>query len=232
MDCKKSYLKIFNELVNAPFDVTKYTYKREQDLFDSYPYNEHIQFLHPKKLKGFIRPISYDSPTFIRISRIEHSPVTIFYSIISTSFGDLVMGHTDLGICYLAFFNPDSITTLQKEFPEASLKKCSTSLHTKVCDFLNGKHNHTFDLHVKATPFQLRVWKALSHLPEGQLTTYKYIAESIQHSKASIAVGAAIGKNPIALLIPCHRVIRQNGVWYGFRWGNITKASLLRYELQ
>lgn len=87
-------------------------------------------------------------------------------------------------------------------------------------------------MHCIGTSFQLKVWNALCHIPTGDITTYKHIAITIDQPKASIAVGAVVGKNPIALLIPCHRVIRHNGIWQGFRWGNFVKATLLSYELQ
>ncbi|MCB1231303.1 MAG: MGMT family protein, partial [Verrucomicrobiae bacterium] len=83
---------------------------------------------------------------------------------------------------------------------------------------------------VRGTEFQVRVWRALLAIPPGQLTTYRRIAEAIGQPRASRAVGTAIGANPIALLIPCHRVIRETGVISGYRWGVGRKRSLIAWE--
>lgn len=85
-------------------------------------------------------------------------------------------------------------------------------------------------LHVKATPFQLKVWEALLKIPCGQVSTYGQIADSIQHPKASRAVGTAVGDNPVAYLIPCHRVIRSTGILGGYHWGKERKTAMLGWE--
>ncbi|MEM9260021.1 MAG: MGMT family protein, partial [Bacteroidota bacterium] len=78
----------------------------------------------------------------------------------------------------------------------------------------------------KGTPFQLNIWRALLHIPEGSLWTYSALAQAAGKPKAIRAVGSAIGKNPIALLIPCHRVIRTSGALGGYRWG-VTRKSII-----
>jgi len=85
-------------------------------------------------------------------------------------------------------------------------------------------------LHLKATPFQLKVWDALLKIPAGALATYGQIAANIQQPTASRAVGTAIGLNPVAFLIPCHRVIRAEGILGGYHWGLDRKAAILGWE--
>jgi AraC family transcriptional regulator of adaptative response/methylated-DNA-[protein]-cysteine methyltransferase len=86
------------------------------------------------------------------------------------------------------------------------------------------------DLLARGTPFQLRVWEALLHIPFGNTVTYQQIATSVGKPGALQAVGSAIGKNPIAWLIPCHRVIRKSGEITRFRWGTRRKAAMLEWE--
>lgn len=85
-------------------------------------------------------------------------------------------------------------------------------------------------LHLNATPFQLKVWEALLKIPLGHLTTYGAIAKEIAAPKASRAVGTAIGSNPVAFLIPCHRVIQATGNIGGYAWGNTRKTAMIGWE--
>ena len=85
-------------------------------------------------------------------------------------------------------------------------------------------------LHVSATNFQLQVWKALLNCPSGARVSYQDIAKAVGNDNASRAVGTAIGANPVAFLIPCHRVIRQSGALGGYRWGLDHKQALLSWE--
>jgi AraC family transcriptional regulator of adaptative response/methylated-DNA-[protein]-cysteine methyltransferase len=85
-------------------------------------------------------------------------------------------------------------------------------------------------LHLNGTPFQLKVWQSLLNIPQGKLTTYGAIAKSIGSPKSSRAVGTAIGVNPIAYLIPCHRVIRSSGEMGGYMWGVTRKSAMIGWE--
>ena len=85
-------------------------------------------------------------------------------------------------------------------------------------------------LHLKGTAFQLKVWQSLLKIPMGQLTTYGELAKSIDHPKAARAVGTAIGSNPIAFLIPCHRVIQSTGAFGGYEWGQLRKTAMIAWE--
>ena len=85
-------------------------------------------------------------------------------------------------------------------------------------------------LHLKGTSFQLKVWETLLKIPMGGLTTYGSIAKQIDHANASRAVGSAIGHNPVAYLIPCHRVIQSSGETGGYMWGSTRKSAILGWE--
>ena len=85
-------------------------------------------------------------------------------------------------------------------------------------------------LHLKGTDFQLKVWETLLKIPMGKLTTYGTIATKIENPNASRAMGAAIGSNPVAFLIPCHRVIQSTGAFGGYMWGNTRKTAIIGWE--
>ena len=85
-------------------------------------------------------------------------------------------------------------------------------------------------MHLKATAFQLKVWESLLKIPLGQLSSYGEIAAEIGQPKAGRAVGTAIGSNPVAFLIPCHRVIRATGIIGGYKWGALRKTAIIGWE--
>ena len=85
-------------------------------------------------------------------------------------------------------------------------------------------------LHLKGSAFQLKVWETLLKIPMGKLTTYGAVAAKIESPKASRAVGTAIGENPVAYLIPCHRIIQSSGVLGGYHWGSTRKAAIIGWE--
>jgi len=85
-------------------------------------------------------------------------------------------------------------------------------------------------LHLKGTPFQLKVWETLLKIPMGRLSTYGSIAQAIKNPKASRAVGSAIGDNPVAFLIPCHRVIQSGGIIGNYMWGPTRKKAIIGWE--
>jgi len=89
---------------------------------------------------------------------------------------------------------------------------------------------HQIKLHLKGTDFQIKVWEALLKIPMGQLSTYKSIAQQIQSPRAFRAVGSAIGNNPVAFLIPCHRVIQSAGTFGQYHWGSTRKTAMIGWE--
>ena len=85
-------------------------------------------------------------------------------------------------------------------------------------------------MHLKGTPFQLKVWEALLNIPDGKLISYSHLASKIGNPKASRAVGSAVGANPIAVIIPCHRVIQSSGVFGRYHWTPERKAAIIGLE--
>ena len=133
-----------------------------------------------------------------------------------------MVASTSKGICYMAFAddNQQAYIDLQGQFPNADFKQITDLIQQNALYIFThdwSKIDH-IKLHLKGTDFQLKVWETLLKIPKGQLTTYGDIAEKINNPKASRAVGTAIGSNPVAYLIPCHRVIQYTGALGGSMW--------------
>ena len=162
------------------------------------------------------------------------SSLAINYSFAESPFGNIIVAATPKGICHLAFAedNETALTDLQMRFPNARF--------TQQLDFIQQNALFVFShdwsrpneikLHLKGTDFQIKVWESLVKIPLGNLSTYGKIAEQIKKPKASRAVGTAIGSNPVAFLIPCHRVIQSTGQFGGYHWGSDRKAAMIGWE--
>lgn len=160
--------------------------------------------------------------------------LTIHYSYAESIFGRVLVASTHKGICYMGFSDNDELafTDLKKRFPEACFIETQDNIQQQALQIYNddwGKIDQ-IKLHLKGTDFQLKVWEALLKIPTGKLTTYGHIAKSIDQPNASRAVGTAIGKNPIAFLIPCHRVIQSTGVLGNYMWGSTRKTAIVGWE--
>jgi len=161
--------------------------------------------------------------------------LTIHYSFAETPFGQVLIASTYKGICYMAFADDSNsaFEVLRKHFPNASFKQITDTLQQQALYIFTHNDWTQLDkikLHLKATPFQLKVWEMLLKIPAGSLSTYGHIAKDIGTPNASRAVGAAIGRNPVAFLIPCHRVIQSGGMLGGYHWGLVRKASIIGWE--
>jgi AraC family transcriptional regulator, regulatory protein of adaptative response / methylated-DNA-[protein]-cysteine methyltransferase len=159
--------------------------------------------------------------------------LTIQYSFADTLFGTIIIATTPKGICYLAFINTKNDSTLLFEnFPNAQFTQASNALHLAAIDYINNTNtpNQVIQLHLKGTPFQLKVWSALLQIPLAQLKSYGQVANEINTPKASRAVGTAIGSNPIAYIIPCHRVLQSTGAIGGYMWGTTRKKIIIAKE--
>ncbi len=158
----------------------------------------------------------------------------INYSFASTNFGQMIVAATPKGICYMAFINEKVIgfADLQAYFPNAILKQQTDIFQQQALGIFtkDWQNLQQIKLHLKGTDFQLKVWEALLKIPMGQLTTYGAIANTIKSPKASRAVGTAIGSNPVAFLIPCHRVIQATGNIGGYMWGSTRKTAIIGWE--
>jgi len=148
----------------------------------------------------------------------------------ATPFGECCMAFSNDGICALTFpeDRESGWTDLQNRFPGVDFKRNDLKVAAFVRQIF-GKGKRPV-LHPIGTEFQLSVWAALQNIPAGKTTTYAQIADVITRPKAVRAVGTAIGANPIAYLIPCHRVIRTDGTLGGYRWGMDCKKAMLAYE--
>lgn len=160
--------------------------------------------------------------------------VTIRYGIHPTPFGNCLIGTTEKGICHLGFVQTsegDAIDNLVAEWKNARMiedHKSTLPLIEPIFDL--GGRGKPLNVHLRGTNFQLKVWEALLDIPAGAVTTYEGIAERIGKPGATRAVGSAVGHNPIAVLIPCHRVIRKVGEFGNYRYGALRKKALLAYE--
>ena len=171
--------------------------------------------------------------------KLHGSGIRIEYGIHNTLFGVCLIGVTERGICWLSFLQTDADprTELEamKEHWHNSIFHQDQNFTASYVDkiFRTPGDNTSGRLHVfvKGTNFQLKVWEALLRIPMGDVITYKGIAEAIQHPKAMQAVGSAVGANHIAYLIPCHRVIRKDGILGEYRWSSVRKKSIIGWEM-
>jgi AraC family transcriptional regulator of adaptative response/methylated-DNA-[protein]-cysteine methyltransferase len=162
----------------------------------------------------------------------------ILFGFAETPFGECIAGEGPRGICHLAFVDGADRQTaeaaLEEAWPEAELArddKAAARLSAQV--FHRSKledEQPRIRAFVRGSAFQARVWKALLQVPPGSLVTYGRLAAAIGHPSAARAVGSAVGNNPLAYLIPCHRVIRETGLMGGYRWGQLRKRAMVAWE--
>ncbi|ENU46531.1 methylated-DNA--[protein]-cysteine S-methyltransferase [Acinetobacter nosocomialis] len=163
--------------------------------------------------------------------------VELNYSVETSPFGDLLVVSSEKGICSVRFVDSrENIQDIIKQyFPKAQLRNHSPIWHQQIAQWFRqdfSEHlQQKLPLNLAGTPFQLQVWEALLTIPEGQLRTYQDIADQIGKPKAVRAVATAIGQNPIAYLIPCHRVIRATGMVGEYHWQKGRKLALLAWEM-
>jgi AraC family transcriptional regulator, regulatory protein of adaptative response / methylated-DNA-[protein]-cysteine methyltransferase len=160
--------------------------------------------------------------------------LVINYSFAESPFGNLIVASTSKGICGMTFIENEiqGLLDLKMKFPNASfIRKLDMIQQNALFIFQNdwGKLSD-IKLHLKGTDFQLKVWESLLKIPLGKLATYGAIAQQIEKPNASRAVGTAIGSNPVAFLIPCHRVIQSSGMIGGYMWGSTRKTAIIGWE--
>ena len=161
--------------------------------------------------------------------------LTINYSFADTPFGNVIVASTDKGVCHMAFADEGTekaFQNLKSQFPNAN--------HHQIVDLKQQNALFVFNqdwskldkikLHLKGTDFQLKVWETLLKVPSGGLTTYGDLAAKAGHEGAYRAVGTAVGKNPVAFLIPCHRVIKSTGELGNYHWGEDRKNLIVGWE--
>jgi AraC family transcriptional regulator of adaptative response/methylated-DNA-[protein]-cysteine methyltransferase len=163
--------------------------------------------------------------------------LAIEYGFHPTPFGECLLATTERGVCALRFLSPASksaaLRELRNEWPAAEFVKNGSEtgeICRRIFSRAIGQGGSPFHLHLRGTNFQLKVWQALLTIPPGRLTNYGDLAAKIGTPAASRAVGSAVGRNPVAYLIPCHRVIRSLGVIGDYRWGHERKQAMIARE--
>ncbi|MDR7017235.1 methylated-DNA--[protein]-cysteine S-methyltransferase [Acinetobacter sp. 3657] len=160
--------------------------------------------------------------------------LSIHYQFAETLFGEVLIASTHKGICALTFVQhqADALEQLKSQFPQAIFKQQADQFQQSALVLFQKDQRRLADikLHLKGTDFQLKVWQSLLKIPMGQLSTYGELAQAIEHPKAARAVGTAIGNNPVAFLIPCHRVIQSTGAFGGYEWGATRKMAMIGWE--
>jgi AraC family transcriptional regulator of adaptative response/methylated-DNA-[protein]-cysteine methyltransferase len=161
----------------------------------------------------------------------------ISYGVCDSPFGECLLATTQRGICYFGFVDSgersETIGQLFDTWPGSAFIENPTAVCPIVNDIFRIDHQkraHPFNLQIKGTNFQINVWKALLNIPKGCVLSYQDVASYIGHPKAFRAVANAIAINPVAYLIPCHRVIAKSGKIHQYRWGSVRKKALIGWE--
>lgn len=159
----------------------------------------------------------------------------INYSFAESPFGHIIVAATPKGICHMTFVEKDELSALdelKEKFPNAKYQQQLDAIQQNALSIFTQDWNKLSEikLHLKGSDFQVKVWETLLKIPMGQLASYEDIASHINSPNASRAVGTAIGSNPVAFLIPCHRVIRSSGELGGYHWGIARKAAIIGWE--
>jgi len=162
--------------------------------------------------------------------------LVIHYGVHESVFGLLLVAQTPRGICRATFIEDEGIESglaeLASQWPAAQFIRDDDTAR-KFSDHLFSSRHHKdgrFTLHINGTNFQLAVWRALLRIPAGTAVSYGSVAAQLGSPNASRAVGTAVGANPVAFLIPCHRVIQQSGALGGYRWGLVRKQAIQLWE--
>lgn len=160
--------------------------------------------------------------------------LSINYSFAESPFGNLIVASTAIGVCSMSFISDEkgALDDLKWKFPNAILNRKLDLLQQNALFIFQNDWTklQRIRLHLKGTDFQLKVWETLLKIPLGKLTTYGSIAQKMGSPNASRAVGTAIAHNPVAFLIPCHRVIQSTGNFGGYMWGTTRKTAIIGWE--
>jgi AraC family transcriptional regulator of adaptative response/methylated-DNA-[protein]-cysteine methyltransferase len=164
--------------------------------------------------------------------------LTIYYGFHATPFGEVLLALTERGISGLSFVpaggRDEALRDLAEQWPLSSLmlddERTAPYIERIFNQAADGDLMQPLPLFVKGTNFQVQVWQALLRIPAGMVVSYDTIARFVCSSRASRAVGAAVGKNPVGYLIPCHRVIHKAGNIGNYHWGSARKKAILAWE--
>lgn len=162
---------------------------------------------------------------------------TITYGLHDTPLGQIVIAQSSKGLCWLGFmvkgYKGDGFERMQEFFPNSDLvrdDKSTEQMAERVMQAWDQDTITDIQLDLRGTEFQQDVWKALLHIPKGQVISYGDVANDIGRPKASRAVGSAVGENPVSLIVPCHRVVQASGGLGNYGWGVELKKKILQLE--
>jgi len=160
--------------------------------------------------------------------------LTIYWGWFDSPFGPALVMGTERGICGIGFAAETgaeaTMQDLTGRWPQARFVQDPQRLRPWALDAFRAERSEATPLYLIGAPFQIKVWEALLRIPSGHVTTYSDIAGAIGHPRAVRAVGTAVGRNPVSLLIPCHRALRKSGGLGGYHWGLPVKRGILAWE--
>ncbi len=160
----------------------------------------------------------------------------IDHGVHDTPFGQAFVALTPRGVCNFSFLDEQDpqapLTALAQRWPAAELREAPSRTQGVIHTMFDGSKtpDRPISLHVSGTNFQISVWRALLQIPPAKVVSYAQVASAVGNPKAARAVGLAVGANPVALMIPCHRVIQQNGKLGGYHWGETRKQAIHAWE--
>ncbi len=160
--------------------------------------------------------------------------VEIAYGFHPSPFGECLLAITGRGVCFLAFVEDDRSSALEQlklNWPKAQLSEAPARTAAVVEQIFAPGSAAPIPVHLRGTNFQIKVWEALLRIPPGDLTTYQSLAEQVHSPGAARAVGNAVAHNPLAYLIPCHRVLQKTGHFGNYRYGPARKKAILGWEM-
>jgi AraC family transcriptional regulator of adaptative response/methylated-DNA-[protein]-cysteine methyltransferase len=163
--------------------------------------------------------------------------VVIRWSVEETPFGWALFAETEKGLCRVSFVmnEQEAVEDLKRSWPLADIRHDPKTLQFTIEEILRrmtgGTAKETLGVLLRGTPFRLKIWRALMEVPRGTLASYQTIAQMVGQPGAVRAVASSIGANPLAFLIPCHRVIRQTGIFGQYHWGEDRKLAMIGREL-
>lgn len=162
------------------------------------------------------------------------SGLTIDYGFAFCPFGLAIVTATEKGVCGLGFGTDEEqeamLEDMKARWPKAGYRRNDARATAIAGKIFGSTVGGNLPLHLMGTPFQIKVWQALLAIPSGCISTYGTIAQTLNHPKACRAVGAAVGRNPVSWLIPCHRVLGSSGALTGYHWGVERKRAMLAVE--
>jgi AraC family transcriptional regulator, regulatory protein of adaptative response / methylated-DNA-[protein]-cysteine methyltransferase len=162
--------------------------------------------------------------------------LAIDYGVHDTPFGNAFIAVTSRGVCKFSFLQSTKsngqLAALEKSWPHATIHEDRQRTLAVTTTMFSGEKrlDRPLSLYVSGTNFQISVWRALLRIPPGTVASYSQVAHAIGHPNAARAVGLAVGANPVAYLIPCHRVIQQSGNLGGYHWGETRKHAIHAWE--